>query len=897
MTKFIFCLFLKTGELKDSSLTYKKRKKKFEKGEGKRRKEMVKVRRIFCFVLVGLLVTMLSLSLSVLGIPDAKAEQIVYYPGQSVVGIQNAVFGSRFNVNKHYDWGRRKVWTSTMGSMMDDKTSFIVATRSDSDGSVMRFAPSDQGYPEYWYHVMDLDANTYQANGAHVRNGATPGVASDIILEVNEKTINHFVPSTSLEDSNLKISIAPFFFEEITVTNRTDGWQSGELLVSVDYAIGYNQVGDTKIIYYQTASDRGGIRALAIKDPSASWGIGTRIFGDFAASGRLINSSQPDGIYNAGGFVVPFNLGPHQSVKKVLVYAGYYGGNAMIDQRTGRGLKFYYTKFFRNVEEVINYAFSNYGDIVQKANNFSAKLRTGNPSLDFAVSQGIHSYMANTWLLYDPVEDRPRFYVSEGSCHFLSTIDVAYETAMFEAEYIPWALKLQLEEWSEYVLRDDYGAYLQHDMGVGTEVRDRQAYLGEMKVEEIVDYILILFLFWKRTGDTGFVSSKMPLVREFLASLQRRDTDGNGIVDKEAGYTTFDFDWGHSALAIGQENVYLAIKELSSFLVAEQFERTIGRDGSAYRQYAGKISETLKGVYQKYGRLPVSTRDIFKIGWADHTIVNFEGLLYFIITGTEDPLIDDLLCVVAPSHIFALQNCGLRLTSSSSATWLSKTLNAKIINDYFIVRGFYSYEDSIFSEITDSAKEMQLGWTDFDQGGPILYLYPRGAGPATAIVSLMDDFVELEYKTWLHRPSDAGGKNFYFDLLRSGALTVNQMTQSFRHSHEYVWDTPFEVNGVKCRGYVDFAFTWWFGHHQDEEGHNYFCNLITSGEKSDTCVFWEFYRASVVIKAYRELLYRDPDPGGFSCYLEHMRDHGWTEAQVRQSIMDSPEYRQKHFSQ
>jgi hypothetical protein len=111
-----------------------------------------------------------------------------------------------------------------------------------------------------------------------------------------------------------------------------------------------------------------------------------------------------------------------------------------------------------------------------------------------------------------------------------------------------------------------------------------------------------------------------------------------------------------------------------------------------------------------------------------------------------------------------------------------------------------------------------------------------------------------------------------------------------RHSQEYVWDTPFEVNGVECRGYVDFAFVRWFGYHQDREGHDMYCGLITSWQWTDGDVWWEFYRASVIIRAYRELLHREPDPPGFACYMNHMRQ-GWTEAQVRASIMSSQEYR------
>ncbi len=81
----------------------------------------------------------------------------------------------------------------------------------------------------------------------------------------------------------------------------------------------------------------------------------------------------------------------------------------------------------------------------------------------------MHSYFANTWLVYNKNDENDiRYYVAEGGCSYLSTIDVAHETAIFEAEYIPWALKKQLSEWKNYITLDksNNGLFVQHDMGM-----------------------------------------------------------------------------------------------------------------------------------------------------------------------------------------------------------------------------------------------------------------------------------------------------------------------------------------------------------------------------------------------------------------------------------------------
>jgi hypothetical protein len=50
----------------------------------------------------------------------------------------------------------------------------------------------------------------------------------------------------------------------------------------------------------------------------------------------------------------------------------------------------------------------------------------------------------------------------------------------------------------------------------------------------------------------------------------------------------------------------------------------------------------------------------------------------------------------------------------------------------------------------------------------------------------------------------------------------------------------------------------------------------------------------IVKRAYEDLLEREPDAAGLRFYRSHIIDDHWTEAQVRDSIRKSPEYREKH---
>lgn len=50
----------------------------------------------------------------------------------------------------------------------------------------------------------------------------------------------------------------------------------------------------------------------------------------------------------------------------------------------------------------------------------------------------------------------------------------------------------------------------------------------------------------------------------------------------------------------------------------------------------------------------------------------------------------------------------------------------------------------------------------------------------------------------------------------------------------------------------------------------------------------------IVKRAYQDLLGRDPDRGGYEMYKERITVSGWSEADVRNNIKQSQEYKNKH---
>jgi hypothetical protein len=64
-------------------------------------------------------------------------------------------------------------------------------------------------------------------------------------------------------------------------------------------------------------------------------------------------------------------------------------------------------------------------------------------------------------------------------------------------------------------------------------------------------------------------------------------------------------------------------------------------------------------------------------------------------------------------------------------------------------------------------------------------------------------------------------------------------------------------------------------------------DLLRSAEESTAAI------RTLVTRAYRDVLGRDPDRDGLAHYEQLVRDKGWSKREVRAALMKSDEYRQK----
>lgn len=256
------------------------------------------------------------------------------------------------------------------------------------------------------------------------------------------------------------------------------------------------------------------------------------------------------------------------------------------------------------------------------------------------LSYTLHSWLINTWLVEDG--GRPWFSVWEGSCYFHSTLDVEFTQAPFYLALWPELLRIQLEQWARRAVAVDDGAenptaraaFMPHDVGRYSEIKDEAVYPHAMEVEETANFLLLVYAYTRRTGDRDLVERQAGLLERLVGYLEVASTDASGVPGRGVANTIDD---GSPAIQFGRKQVYLAVKTLAALRASvvllhdsaalarraawsDQAERikntveTAGWQGDHYGvllEASGKLTDPWTGREQTYDEIP---------GWSAHHI-------------------------------------------------------------------------------------------------------------------------------------------------------------------------------------------------------------------------------------------------------------------------------------
>jgi len=157
------------------------------------------------------------------------------------------------------------------------------------------------------------------------------------------------------------------------------------------------------------------------------------------------------------------------------------------------------------------------------------------------------------------------------------------------------------------------------------------------------------------------------------------------------------------------------------------------------------------------------------------------------------------------------------------------------------------------------------------------------------------NIVQRAYRDILGRDADADGLRSYREKLIQRGWSEEDVRNDLHRSREFHAINPDEV--------IARAYREVLKREPDPEGLRHYRDLLNNHGWTTTQLRADLLRSEehsaekireIITRAYRTILDRDPDPSGYATYERDVREKGWSEQQVRESLMKSAEYRQKH---
>lgn len=554
---------------------------------------------------------------------------------------------------------------TSLGDGTGDLSDLVLAL---NDGTNIRSLPFTDRFP-VWENITQAQTMTSQTFTCS---------SSAVPFNVTVKFRAPFYPGQD------KLSGAPFFYIDVTVTNRGSAPASPSFMVAMPHKTDFatsaltqfstgTETGlqsSTNYNYFDESTNlynaRHATEALAVPAGESSdlqfKGAAESEFADFT-SDRLWTYYSPRGYpktysdyknptYSfyprgySGALWSISDLAAGASVTKHFVLAGYIPARILAVANKGyqdSSFRFRYRSQFAGVQDVVDYAITDRraGDAIEsKEDFFDSTLGSDSylaldasygDSVKNLMASGFQSFLANTWWAHSDA-GRDWFSVWEGSsCRYHSTVDVEYNQAWFYYYFWPDLLKQVMSEWVLYPNSCQQGTYLSHDMGIGDQATG-QAYPANMAVEENADFILMLYKYWKTTGDATFMRQQFPTVKKLVDFMVNCDQNNNGLPDI---YTQNTVDQSSLAIQRSKDQVYLGTKCMSAYQAAREMAASLpSPDAATAAKCRGQvklINQTLEYDMWLTDHFAVcSDQDMAPADRDAYSIYPGNGLLYLL---------------------------------------------------------------------------------------------------------------------------------------------------------------------------------------------------------------------------------------------------------------------------
>jgi hypothetical protein len=392
---------------------------------------------------------------------------------------------------------------------------------------------------------------------------------------------------------------------------------------------------------------------------------------------------------------------------------------------TGLETSYYYTNFYKSIEEVAMFSLKHYEDLVEswaKSNNMFDGYNLSREQ-KFMICQAIRSYYGNTQLMdYD---GRPFWVVNEGEYRMMNTLDLTVDQLFFELIMNPWTVRNELDMFMEhYSYKDEIkfpnddkvyngGLSFTHDMGVCNafsksgfstyEMFGKDDCFSHMTQEMLLNWLCCACVYIEWTNDKVWSDKNINIFKECFQSMLNRDNPDkakrNGIMGLDStrtmnGAEITTYDAVDVSLGQARDNVYIASKCWAVYvMLAKLFSNyELHNLEQESLQQAEKCSETIIKSVTKEGYLPafIDSSNNSKI------IPAIEGIVFPYFAGCKEYLDKNgrfkEYIKVLERHIRTIlvkgdclfENGAWKLSSNSENSWLSKIYLCQFITRHIL---------------------------------------------------------------------------------------------------------------------------------------------------------------------------------------------------------------------
>ncbi len=414
----------------------------------------------------------------------------------------------------------------------------------------------------------------------------------------------------------------------------------------------------------------------------------------------------------AGETALIFTVPAGQRKRFPLALGFYAGGPAT----TGLTTTFFYTQYFRDLEDVLAHGLAQHTRYTKLAAQRDRELARSKLDADqkFLLAQATHSYLGSTQLLL--LKGQPLWIVNEGEYRMINTFDLTVDHLFFELAWQPWAVRNALDLFvNRYSYVDQLGLSFTHDMGVNNfftpaghssyECDDVHGCFSHMTMEQLLNWVLCAVTYAEHTRDLGWLRAQKKTLLACADSIHHRDDPNpqkrDGILKYDSnrcqdGFEITTYDSLDVSLGQARNNLYLAVKTLGAWVLLEKAFAHLGLKAASAdaRATADLLAHTLTTKFETdTGFFPA----VFEEGNRSRILPAVEGFVYPLFLGYTEALdpagrFGPLLVQLQQHMRQALQpgvcldaaSGGWKMSSTSKNTWFSKIALAQhVVREVF----------------------------------------------------------------------------------------------------------------------------------------------------------------------------------------------------------------------